>query len=82
MGKRAAWLALLHDTLGPTIVEIVAEACPALEHVALLYHGCEGATWAEFHPRRCAEPRFVLDDMGGHLCVCLFLFAVHWCALR
>ncbi|KAM5536451.1 hypothetical protein V8D89_009887 [Ganoderma adspersum] len=65
--KREAWLALFRDTLGPTIVEIVAESCPRLEHVALLYHGCHGATWAEFHPQRCAEPRFVLDYMGGHL---------------
>ncbi|KAM5536459.1 hypothetical protein V8D89_009895, partial [Ganoderma adspersum] len=65
--KREAWLALFRDTLGPAIVEVVAQSCPRLEHVALLYHGWEGATWAEFHPRRCAEPRFVLDYMGGHL---------------
>ncbi|KAM5535336.1 hypothetical protein V8D89_011021 [Ganoderma adspersum] len=65
--KREAWLALFRDTLGPAIVEVVAASCPRLEHVALLYHGWEGATWAEFHPRRCAEPRFVLDFMGEHL---------------
>ncbi|KAM5535305.1 hypothetical protein V8D89_010990 [Ganoderma adspersum] len=65
--KREAWLALFRDILGPAIVEVVAASCPRLEHVALLYHGWEGATWAEFHPRRCAEPRFVLDYMGGHL---------------
>ena len=74
-GKRDAWLKLFRDERGPEIVEIVAEACPRLEHVALLYHGWEGATWAEFHPQRCAEPRFVLDYTREHLyvpvCPCL-----------
>ena len=68
--KRDAWLALFRDERGPEIVEIVAASCPWLEHVALLYHGFEGATWAEFHPQRCAEPRFVLDNTREHLYVC------------
>ncbi|PIL27947.1 hypothetical protein GSI_09982 [Ganoderma sinense ZZ0214-1] len=65
--KRDAWLALFRDERGPEIVEIVAASCLQLEYVALLYHGYAGATWAEFHPQRCAEPRFVLDNTGGHL---------------
>nr|VWP00244.1 Inosine-5'-monophosphate dehydrogenase (IMP dehydrogenase) (IMPD) (IMPDH) (EC [Ganoderma boninense] len=64
--KRDEWLVLFRER-GPEIVEIVATSCPRLEHVALLYHGYEGGTWAEFHPQRCAEPRFVLDDTREHL---------------
>ncbi|KAI0752636.1 hypothetical protein C8Q80DRAFT_467168 [Daedaleopsis nitida] len=61
---RDAWFEIFKNQRGPEIVDILQD-CPYLEYVALLYHGYSSATWAEFHPLRCAEPRFVLeyDDM-------------------
>lgn len=58
--ERDAWFEVFKNHRGPEIVDILQE-CPYLEYVALLYHGYPSATWAEFHPLRCAEPRFVLE---------------------
>ncbi|RPD61781.1 hypothetical protein L227DRAFT_610231 [Lentinus tigrinus ALCF2SS1-6] len=60
--ERDAWFAKFKGELGPNIVALLEERCPLLEHVGLLYHGVPTSTWVEFHPSRCAEPRFVLDD--------------------
>ncbi|RDX52612.1 hypothetical protein OH76DRAFT_171361 [Lentinus brumalis] len=37
----------------------ILEACPRLEYLGLLYHGIPAPLWVEFHPSRCAEPRYV-----------------------
>ena len=55
--ERSRWFPLF-KTRGFEIVDLLQASCPRLEHVALLYHGDPAATWAEFHPQRCAEPRF------------------------
>ncbi|KAM5545991.1 hypothetical protein V8D89_000117 [Ganoderma adspersum] len=64
--ERERWLPLF-KTRGFEIVDLLQASCPHLEHVALLYHGESAATWAEFHPQRCAEPRFVLDYTKDHV---------------
>ncbi|KAI1792804.1 hypothetical protein LXA43DRAFT_1093441 [Ganoderma leucocontextum] len=57
---RQEWFRVIQGGAGVAIMQ----ACPRLEYVALLYHGRPASVWAEFHPERCAEPRFVLkyDD--------------------
>ncbi|PIL28943.1 hypothetical protein GSI_08990 [Ganoderma sinense ZZ0214-1] len=64
--ERERWFPLF-KTRGFEIVDLLQASCPHLEHVALLYHGDPAATWAEFHPQRCAEPRFVLDYTKDHV---------------
>ena len=66
---RREWWYKFRDTLGWEIVDAVQDACPLLGCVELLYHGHPTATWAEFHPSRCAEPRFVLSYDKDHRCV-------------
>ena len=68
---RDEWLELFRDEVGPQITEIMQAACPALEYVGLLYHGIPWATWAEFHPSWCPEPRFVLSYDAAHKYVLL-----------
>ncbi len=70
--ERERWSPLF-KTRGFEIVDLMQASCPRLEHIALLYHGIPAATWAEFHPARCAEPRFVLDYTKQHVCVPLSL---------
>ena len=50
---------------GPQIVDIM-QVCPLLEYVGLLYHHIPTSIWLEFHPPRCAEPRFVLKNDISH----------------
>ncbi len=57
------WREVFEKQRGP---EIMQAMCPCLEYVALLYHGCPASVWAEFHPQRCAEPRFVLKCDAAH----------------
>ncbi|PIL28942.1 hypothetical protein GSI_08989 [Ganoderma sinense ZZ0214-1] len=64
--ERERWFPLF-KARGFDIVDLLQESCPRLEHVALIYHGIPAATWAEFHPQRCAEPRFVLDYAKYHV---------------
>ena len=66
--ERSRWLPLF-KMRGFEIVDLLEASCPRLEHIALLYHGDPASTWAEFHPQRCAEPRFVLDYTKDHMCV-------------
>ena len=58
---RDAWFSKLTGEIGWEIVETLEEHCPLLELVEILYHAIPTSTWAEFHPCRCADPRFVLD---------------------
>ena len=55
-------------TRGWQLLEIMQE-CPLLEYVGLLYHGDPAATWVEFHPPRCAEPRYVEEYNARTMCV-------------
>ena len=64
---RKAWYTIF-EARGWEIVDVM-QACPKLEYVALLYHGIPYATWVEFHPPRCAEPRLVLEYDQEHECV-------------
>ncbi|KAI1792780.1 hypothetical protein LXA43DRAFT_315817 [Ganoderma leucocontextum] len=64
--KRDLWFPVFKER-GFEIVGVMQASCPLLEHVALLYHGHPTATWAEFHPQGCAEPRFVLDYTKDHM---------------
>ena len=66
--ERSRWLPLF-KMRGFEIVDLLEASCPRLEHIALLYHGDPASTWAEFHPQRRAEPRFVLDYSKDHVCV-------------
>ena len=59
---RDAWFTKLTGEIGWRIVETLEKHCPLLQSVELLYHTISTSTWAEFHPCRCADPRFVLDD--------------------
>ena len=68
MQSRDAWFEVFRNERGPAIVEVLQE-CPALEYVGLLYHGIPESIWVEFHPSRCAEPRFVLEYDSSHLYV-------------
>ncbi|KAI0708666.1 hypothetical protein C8Q76DRAFT_681001 [Earliella scabrosa] len=63
---REGWFETFRNSRGPEIVGIL-EDCPDLDYVGLLYHGIPSATWVEFHPARCAEPRFVLEYDGTHI---------------
>ena len=60
--RRDAWHARLKHEIGPEIVRVLEERCPLLESVEILYHGVPTSTWVEFHPARCAELRFVMDE--------------------
>ncbi|TFK82594.1 hypothetical protein K466DRAFT_530188 [Polyporus arcularius HHB13444] len=62
---RKKWWDTFKGTLGWEIVDIVQD-CPLLGCVEILYHGAPTATWVEFHPQRCAEPRFVLSYDDDH----------------
>ncbi|RDX54266.1 hypothetical protein OH76DRAFT_1431059 [Lentinus brumalis] len=62
---RKAWWDTFKGSLGWEIVNIMQD-CPLLRCVELLYHGSPTATWVEFHPPRCAEPRFVLSYDKDH----------------
>ena len=44
-----------------TQILMFMQVCPQLEFVALLYFGRTNPYWAEFHPKRCAMPRFLVD---------------------
>ena len=59
---RDAWFTKLTGEIGWEIVETLEKHCPLLQSVELLYHTISTSTWVEFHPCRCADPRFVLDD--------------------
>ena len=73
--ERDTWFAKFKNTLGPEIVAALENRCPLLEYVDLLYHGVPTSTWVEFHPSRCAEPRFVLDEKDPERwCVVSFSF--------
>ncbi|KAI1792794.1 hypothetical protein LXA43DRAFT_316447 [Ganoderma leucocontextum] len=63
---RYEWLQTLRTDRAPEIVEIM-QACPFLEHVAILYHGLPSSVWVEFHPSRCAEPRFVMSYSDAYV---------------
>ena len=65
---REGWFETFRNSRGPEIVGIL-EDCPDLDYVGLLYHGIPSATWVEFHPPRCAEPRLVLEYDQEHECV-------------
>nr|VWP01968.1 Ubiquitin-like modifier-activating enzyme ATG7 (ATG12-activating enzyme E1 ATG7) (Autophagy-related protein 7) [Ganoderma boninense] len=64
--ERRRWFPLF-KARGFEVVDLLQASCLRLQHVALLYHGDPAATWAEFHPQRCAEPRFVLDYTKHHV---------------
>ncbi|PIL28952.1 hypothetical protein GSI_08999 [Ganoderma sinense ZZ0214-1] len=59
--RRDRWLEKLRTKVGPEIIKIMQARCPALEHVAILYHGSPSSIWIEFHPSRSpvggGEPR-------------------------
>ncbi len=63
---RTKWRETFEEQYGPEITKIM-EKCPELECVELLYHGIPRGTWAEFHPSRCATPRFVLEYDAEHM---------------
>ncbi len=62
---RKAWWGRFKESLGWEVVEVLQD-CPLLDCVEILYHGNPTATWVEFHPPRCAEPRFVLSYDKDH----------------
>ncbi|RDX56993.1 hypothetical protein OH76DRAFT_4923 [Lentinus brumalis] len=43
----------------------IFEACRQLEYVALLTHGLSCSLWLQFHPRRCAEPRYTAGSIDS-----------------
>ncbi|RPD61683.1 hypothetical protein L226DRAFT_534123 [Lentinus tigrinus ALCF2SS1-7] len=47
----------IRDARGWELANIF-EACPRLEYVALLTHSFDNYFWGQYHPRRCAEPRY------------------------
>ena len=76
-GVRHAWFEVFRHERGPAIVNILQE-CSLLDYVGLLYHGLPHSTWVEFHPARCAKPRFVLEYDSAHMCVTDSPFASSW----
>ncbi|TFK81959.1 hypothetical protein K466DRAFT_666809 [Polyporus arcularius HHB13444] len=58
---RDVWFSRLTGSIGWEIVDALEVHCPLLESVEILYHAIPTSIWLEFHPCRCADPRFVLD---------------------
>ncbi|RDX52505.1 hypothetical protein OH76DRAFT_1480615 [Lentinus brumalis] len=58
---RDVWFSRLTGSIGWEIVDALEIHCPLLESVEILYHAIPTSIWLEFHPCRCADPRFVLD---------------------
>ena len=71
--RRSAWFETFKNERGPALVDILQD-CPHLDYVGVLYHGYPKPTWAEFHPARCSEPRFVLEYDALHMYVPILSF--------